>query len=581
MELENINTYLAKSITNLFSAFKIDHFNSSPGLRNAPLLNAIKSNHQAVITSNFDERAAGYRALAQSKISGKPSVLFCTSGTALANYLPAIIEAYYQEVPIIIVSSDRPKQNIDVLSNQSIKQNNIFGQYIQNFHYIEAPKTDIDPNKFTNELVIFLKKATESKLPSHINISFWDPANINENQVMSDELHLWKKILEDTNNIVPNSFTANNTDIDHSNYNYNELGRPDLISIGEMDTIEDDTITEAMINLINESNIPFTLDVTSGLKYKFMSHPNYIPSFDHPEIYQRLNSENLKSVWHLGKRMTSKHYYRFLKSKNVKITTFTNSKHDFNPSFCENVKLPLNASLISDLRKIALQETIKPKLDFSETIKTKQEIINNGELSFPYISKKIIETNIDSNQILVLGNSTAIRSFDYFASEESQANPIIYTHRGASGIEGFVAALKGIDDVAAKGLPVNAIIGDITFMHDFNSIFLFKEIQRPINIFLVNDFGGGIFKLLNVEELNNTKEEMITPHTFEFNEILSPIKKAVPFLEVNRIETKKDFNQCLIETNKINHEHKLTINEIILNETNNLKVYQCLRTIKK
>lgn len=578
MELENINTYLANSVSNLLRAFNIDYYNSSPGLRNAPLLNAIKNNQHILMTSNFDERAAGYRALAQSKTSGKPSVLFCTSGTALANYLPAIIEAYYQELPIIIISSDRPKQNIDVLSNQSIMQNNIFSQYIDNFHYIEAPTPDIDPKKFKNDLVNFLKNATELKMPSHLNISFWDPANIKENQIKGDKLDQWKKILNETKNYTSDDIKNRENNL---NYNYNGLEKPDLISIGEMNTCQDSSIIEAITKFITQSNIPFTLDITSGLKYKFTDKPNYIPSFDHPEIYQRLNSEEIKCVWHIGKRMTSKHYYRFLNSKNIKLTTFTNSKHNFNPGFCENNKLPLNASLISDLRKIVSQEIIKPKLNFSETIKTKQEIINNGELSFPYISKRIIEENKESNQYFVLGNSTAIRSFDYFASEDPQNNPIIYTHRGASGIEGFIAAIKGIDDIAPKGITINAIIGDITFMHDFNSIFLFKDINRPINVFLVNDFGGGIFKLLNVEELNNTKDEMVTPHSFEFNEILSPLKKVMPSLEVVRIESKIEFDQCLIKANQSHQENKLTINEIILNETNNLKVYQCLRTIKK
>ena len=116
-----------------------DHFVVSPGSRSTPLTVAVARNPKAHTTIHFDERGAAFFALGHAKATGKPAVLICTSGTAVANYFPAVVEASMDNIPLIILSADRPPELIDVGANQAIFQDNIYGEYPR--YYKNLPRT--------------------------------------------------------------------------------------------------------------------------------------------------------------------------------------------------------------------------------------------------------------------------------------------------------------------------------------------------------------------------------------------------------------------------------------------------------
>lgn len=576
-EFINLNTIQADVIIQTLKSLGVVDYHSSPGLRNAPLLDAIARDCDLNLYSHFDERANGYRALAQAKCDSKIIAILCTSGTAVANFLPAIIESFFQEIPLLILSTDRPQFAVEGLANQSIYQDGIFGKYTPVQMKIGGPTTKMNIKELNQEISKKIQEGQKISCPIHINISFLDPADTNENSV---PIECASTLLSDYKKMVYTNFPYYTKEPNDSYFDLKEVSRPDLISVGELPLDTQNELKITLINFLNKCTVPFTIDVTSQIKYDLLGAPYAIPSIDHPEVKEWLSLQEIKTVWHFGERLTSKRYYQLLKEKNVKIINFSNSRLNFNPSLCRKEQIPLNSEIINSFQEIQFKRKILP--DFSSLIELKRSIIEDNPLSFPYISKKIIEEHVSSDDLMVLANSTCIRSFDFFASMTKNASANIYCHRGASGIEGYFASLIGINDskkIKSHGKIV-AILGDITALHDFNSLLLMQEIvpQVRIDIFIINDSGGGIFRLLNVPELLRCKQEMETPHKTNFFKVLRTIFENNKYVNIQQINCKSELLKLL---NKEQDQQKQCMNfyEIVLDQEENKKVYQCLKTI--
>jgi 2-succinyl-5-enolpyruvyl-6-hydroxy-3-cyclohexene-1-carboxylate synthase len=563
-KLVNLNSIQAKTIIKTIEKLGVINFHSSPGLRNAPLLNAIADNSKLNLTSHFDERATAYRALAQAKITGNPTAILCTSGTALINFYPAIVEAYFQEIPLIVISSDRPQHLIKGLANQCIYQDDIFDKYTCSSIQIEEPSKNTKLKNIVKLIIQNIDTALSKKQPTHINIAFLDPANKLENSVPESEA---SDLVNEFQSLDYDFQSSTQTILESlKEINLNNIKKPDLIAIGELPINTSNETKECIKNLLKQFKVPFTADITSQIKYDLQGETYLIPSVDHPEVKQWLSNQEIQTVWHIGGRFTSKHFYQLLKNKNVQILEFSNTLHNFNPSLCSRTQYQLSTTTLNKL--IELNGETKATPNFKQIISSKRKVIEDNPLSFPLISKKIIENYINSDDILVLANSTCIRSFDFFAALERAENPQIYCHRGASGIEGFLASIKGISEsLIDNSKRIVAILGDITALHDFNSLFLFnQEVAANIDIFIVNDQGGGIFRLLSVPEMANCKTQMETPHEISFTSVLQSIFKENQHVAVKRISNKTDFLDTINSPSVIDSP-KINFYEIVLNQS--------------
>ncbi|HRX13204.1 MAG TPA: thiamine pyrophosphate-binding protein, partial [Draconibacterium sp.] len=149
----------------------------SPGSRNAPLIKAFFTRFGDSCTSLVDERSAAYFALGQSLASKKPTVLLCTSGTAALNYAPAIAEAFYQQVPLLVITADRPPEWIGQMDNQAIQQNRIFENYVKASYSLPVKISDTDELWHTHRIVneAFYKSVSANHGPVHINVPLKEP----------------------------------------------------------------------------------------------------------------------------------------------------------------------------------------------------------------------------------------------------------------------------------------------------------------------------------------------------------------------------------------------------------------------
>ncbi|MDO9181064.1 MAG: thiamine pyrophosphate-binding protein, partial [Bacteriovorax sp.] len=177
---ENINRIWASLIIDEFLKNNITQFYLSPGMRNAPLIaamsNAKNYNPKIKIIMCIDERAAGYRALGFAKAQGLPAVLVCTSGTAMANYMPAVVEAKKSNLPMIILSADRPPEVTFCDDNQTMDQTKFYGNYVQGEMSLGAPSFEISPLALTSSLSNLIHKSLfPQRGPVHFNCAFREP----------------------------------------------------------------------------------------------------------------------------------------------------------------------------------------------------------------------------------------------------------------------------------------------------------------------------------------------------------------------------------------------------------------------
>lgn len=566
---ENLQRIWGSIIVDELSKNDITNFYLAPGMRNAPILAACHKNPKINTYSFFDERALSYRALGRAKKHKHPVALSCTSGTAMANFLPAIIEAYKSNIPLIILTSDRPIEMVKIDANQTINQIDMFKEFCCYTIALEAPSESLTPRRLRTLMANAISRAKIHNKPVHINIPFREPLDNSKIKVSNEFFDLAVKSFEGS--IQKNGMQFFNK-IDPSAPIFGDIKTAvsPLLVIGKIDKQDR---SKEYVSILKEINIPKYIDVTSGLKFEFNLEEGLNPSFDHPEVLSAYNENTPDLIIHVGGRLVSKHYYSFQEAHpEIKIIHITDFDEDHDPGFANNLKIICDpVSFLYEVSKLGLSS--KPPIDWINFTQTKRDIIESYELSFPYLSKNIIEQCTGEIDLLI-GNSTAIRSFDSYISPSHEALIHVYSNRGVSGIEGFNATLCGLSD-EDNITPKVSIIGDVTFIHDLNSLLMYKDkSSQNITIIIVNNFGGGIFELLPISKERDFIHLLTTPHSFEFEKII----KAFDFLNYTRITNKDEFKEGY---QKALNNNGVDILEIFINEEVNKEVYAKLKTVKR
>ena len=213
----------------------------------------------------------------------------------------------------------------------------------------------------------------------------------------------------------------------------------------------------------------------------------------------------------LGDYFVSKHLQKLkCDNHNSKVFYITDSK---NPQkiFTKQPNFILSPTLIEKINFNLIESWSLP-YTFQDINNKKRKLIEDHGFTFPFISKTYSDLG-NKNNILYIGNSTAIRSFDYYIPTRVASEQIIMTNRGVSGIEGFVSSSTGAS-IGTENLDL--FIGDISFIHDLNALFNLHKVRNSIRIFILNNQGGGIFKNLPLKGFEGSMDLLTTPHDFNF-----------------------------------------------------------------
>ncbi len=467
---------LAQSIIQICLAEGITNIVISPGSRNAPLTLGFVSNPKFNCYSIADERCAAFFALGIAQQTKKPVAVVCTSGSALLNYYPALAEAFYSQIPLIVISADRPQSKIDIGDGQTIRQQNVFENhslYNANLHEEASVEND---KKIKEAIAISLHE----KGPVHINAPFEEPLYETVSEL---------SIRINSTAVATDMHTNSIDDLSEFAGIWNNAKRKMvLVGVNEPNVITEETIN----SLAQDESLVVLTETTSNLY-----HPTFVNNIDTlitpftDEDFEAFRPEILVTF---GGMIVSKRIKAFLRKYQPKhhwhidtlraYDTFNAlTKHfKISPSTFFGAFLPLTKSVSSDYFQ---------KID---TLKAIRKLRHEAYVSkIPFSDFTVFEQVIQSlpkNSQLQISNSSAIRYAQLIAIDSSIE---VYCNRGTSGIDGSTSTALGAA-VASKKQTV-FISGDISFLYDSNALWN-NYIPENFKIILINNGGGGIFRIL-------------------------------------------------------------------------------------
>lgn len=498
--MSNKNLNWANKIINVLYNLGIEYACICPGSRNSPLTYAITSSNIKCF-SHIDERSASFFALGISKKTKKPAIVISTSGTATANFFPAIIEANYSKTPLIIITADRPKEILKTGANQTIEQKNMFGGNVKVYSNIDSSNMKL--NELDNllfEIVSYSNGYSDPPGPVHINIPFTEPlvSNIQKMKWNKKTITTVKKEIKRKKN----KYTVNNDTL--------IICGPNMYS---------DIYNKKIILLSEHLKAPILADPCSNIRIG--KSPNIISRYNY---FKKKNNSKFQSIIRFGSKPVSK-YLNFLIDNNdtYLIDPFNRFNDDADKiihldykSFCDNV--------INNNNSISSSSTFE---NFMKLEKKVNEQLNNKDIIEPECEDNLISLlfkNSKKIDNIFIGNSKLVRSLDN-RMPSSNNKTKIFSNRGASGIDGIVSSGLGMSLVNNKKNNL-ILLGDLSLYHDMNGLLAGARYDLNATILVVNNNGGGIFNSLDIAKLNipQFEEYWKTPHNIDFKKVSSLYK---------------------------------------------------------
>ncbi|MCU7614624.1 2-succinyl-5-enolpyruvyl-6-hydroxy-3-cyclohexene-1-carboxylic-acid synthase [Chryseobacterium sp. GMJ5] len=463
-------------LAHLFQQYGIFDVVISPGSRNAPLAIHFSEIDDFNCYSIVDERSAAFVGLGMAISEKKPVAITCTSGSAAANYYPAVTEAFYQNVPLLILTADRPTEYVDLFDGQTIRQKNIFHQHSYgDFELLEDSK---DNSEDINADII--KKAIElcfeKQGPVHINIPLEEPLY----ELVSElppfpqvEKTIRKKEYELPSDLIADWNTSQRI----------------MLLVGTRDYSPE--LENQLTQLVKNHSVVVLHEANSNIHHdKFFSHiDRYITGFS-DEDYKMYAPDLLITV---GQNVVSKRVKQFLRNAHPKQHWHLDEVWQPDTYFALTRKIEVKPELFFSklLRVIGLEP--KPYYNLWDVLRDKKdkkhvEFVNTTEFSDFYFFNKASQS-IPENYNIHFSNSSAIRYAQLFNFGKNKS----YCNRGTSGIDGATSTAMGFAMKNAN--PTLLITGDLSFFYDING--LWNQYIPPFTrIIIFNNGEGNIFKII-------------------------------------------------------------------------------------
>lgn len=447
-----------------------------PGSRNAPFTLAFTRHSKFNCISIVDERSAGYFALGLAKASKKPVAIVCTSGTATLNFAPAIAEAYHQQIPLIVLTADRPEAWINQQDGQAIDQKNIYANIIAKSYHLKGELYNNDDLWFTERVVNEAFHIAVARLrPVHINISFAEPlydesyAPVVAKKIDSYRVQAffsyWSTLLKDKKNIMV------------------LLGQTDqndaiVSAVHELCTFSNVVVIAE--NLANVSSSSTIYNATEALAFK---NDKMVPD----------------AVIYLGGPIVSKQLKKYIASIEVPVIRVQQNEEEVD-AFKQNVAV-VQQTVVDALQALVdhfKENTYTSQLNAEWKLASEKATTRRNE----YLSKiefsdlkifELLAKKIPADAIIHLANSTPVRYAQIF-NDLYQPTSQFYSNRGTSGIDGSSSTAVGYSYYTEK---LNFLItGDLSFQYDANAFFN-KYLKGNLKLIVINNSGGNIFRVID------------------------------------------------------------------------------------
>lgn len=524
------NLRWAMALVDGLAAAGVRHAVISPGSRSTPLALACLRHPHLRTWVQVDERSAGFFALGLSKADRRPVMLVCTSGSAPANWFPAVIEASHGMIPLILLTADRPPELRDCGANQAIDQVKLFGGQVRASH--ELPLAETTPAALQNLGWLAVRAVDQSRWPLpgpvHINVPLREPL------VPSGALPEYAAASMPKAVSYPAMLPA----ADEIGRWAAELsGRPGLIVCGEANY--GNGFPAALAQLAAQLACPVLADPLSNLRFGAHDRSHIFSRYD--AFLRRagfVEAHRPEWVLRFGAMPVSRQLQNHL-AASAEAAHFLVEAHGRWPDPLHLTTRLLRADAAATCAALIAARPLPAPLEWLEDFAAEESrAAELAQAAVKPIEAEVVETLVHQLEggCLFSGNSMVIRDLDSFAA--GGAAPLrVVGNRGASGIDGNVSTALGL--AAALGKPVTALLGDLAFYHDMNGLLAARGLH--ITLVVLNNGGGGIFGYLPQAGLEDFERAWLTPTELDFSHAA-----RMYGLDYQRVEGGEDFAAALV-----------------------------------
>lgn len=499
----------------------------SPGSRSTPLALLVKREADLQYFVAVDERSAGFLALGLAKSSQQPVALLCTSGTAAANFYPAICEAEASNVPLVVLTSDRPPELRNVGAPQTMSQNQLYADHVKFFVELALPESTplMLRYSFWQGFQLATRAMSGVKGVVHANIPLREPLLPDLTQNTPIDLNLMQTT---TQNLIAQGW----------------FQKKGLIVLGSERSLAE---AQLALTLANHLGWPIVGDPLSQLASCDGETQNYVKQAD--VIFEEARDlPEVEVILRFGKVPVTKNVMFYLRdSQAVQILVDETQQW---PDYLYRSQY-LVAESLTKVAKQILQSTQKRDQPYLKAWKNLQKLasqaIDETSEQFTFHESQlamILMKTLARGEQLFVANSNAIRLVDRL-SGISETSFQVFGNRGVNGIDGILSTVAGLA-IQTKARTY-LLVGDLTLFHDMNGLQLLKAYQLPVTIILLNNNAGGIFSFLSQRSLTADDFDPLfaTPLDLDFAQVAKTYELAY-----QKVESEADFEQAIATSRK-------------------------------
>lgn len=531
LDFRNTNSLWCSVIAETLARCGVTQVVVSPGSRSTPLTMAFVAQPRLEVVPVLDERSAGFFALGLAKQQHRPVVLVCTSGTAGANYFPAVIEAQESAVPLIVITADRPPEMRECASGQTIDQLRLFGTHVGWFHELAVPEPTLAMLRYVRQTIAHACERAATG-PVHLNAPFRDPLP----PVEDESAKALRGDLGDEffNHLQPVERPPAGTVL----WQRATTARGVIVA-GPESPADPRAYAENVVRLSEGLQWPILADALSPVRHYAPQGAPIVAGYDailrSPALARHLAP---RSILCLGGWPTSKVLRGWLEGSGAEIALVSPRAENRDALHGRTRHVLATADQLSPSGP-PVKDTLyldewrecerRAQLAFEQALKT-------DELVEPRIARDLAQL-LPPGTPLFVASSMPVRDVEYVWPANSRGIRLHF-NRGANGIDGTLSTALG---VAHGGAPAVLLTGDLALLHDTNGFLLRPKFRGGLTIVLVNNRGGGIFQHLSVAQFDPPFEEYFaTPQEVDFGRLCAGYG-----VEHVAIQSWKQFVECL------------------------------------
>ncbi|MEL7611668.1 2-succinyl-5-enolpyruvyl-6-hydroxy-3-cyclohexene-1-carboxylic-acid synthase [Vreelandella titanicae] len=471
----------------------------APGSRSSPLTMSASEHAGLRCHCHFDERGLGFMALGIARGSQRPVVIITTSGTAVANLYPTVVEANLLGVPLIVLSADRPIELLDNGSNQAIDQRDIFSRHTIVHHDLPPPDAEIKAAFLLSTVDQAVDQQRRTSGPIHINCRYREP--LYPGNCLVDASDYLAPLRDWLTTSKPWSDWSSSTAVPALNNEWETFAQQrGLIVVGRVeDSVDDSQQGQQIVELSKQLGWPLLADIQSQIHFD----PHNLIHFDLALHDERFCAELAKAevLLQFGGRLISKRLTQFIAQQPWQDAWLVDPlPQRLDPDYCVKRRL-----ICSPADFIAALPTIPEQLCWHQLASLQRrtsQLVEERCTAFSEVGVCHLLAQVAEGQLFI-GNSLPARLMNMLGKHRQTPLRVV-ANRGASGIDGLIATAYGLSCTCSE--PTTIVLGDTSALHDLNSLALLKQATQPLVVVILNNDGGSIFHMLPVPKEDDLLE---------------------------------------------------------------------------